>query len=461
MLELIEKYSMRFLFYWIVLCLCIGTVSLTSLLNLPTYFTPLAILIGLLLVSISFTSFRLQVYSQSSKKIVLAVLLSPIIFYIPLNILLYQVGYVNPPMLFLDFGAYYNAAIRYLSGYPLYTTSSNIPELQSVPFANMEYLYPPIFVLIFIPFTLTSPMYAGYLWGLISILFLMFSIRQLVLTYNVGFDRREKLLFYYLIISFGPLISWVKHGNMSGILAGLLCLSGAALRAEKDFLSGALTTITATVKPYYATSGAYFLHNRDRLLGATAATITFILLSYSFFGVDVHTNYFEVLIHGEGWGKGLPTPDEWSAGQYNPFYAFGRYKNLVRVFIILITAIVALYTSRHDVSDEYIYALGVVIVPTAAPVTFTYTLTAIIPAAIMLVLYDLETNEKLPIPFIIGILLVHIHPYTVDFLAKFGPNIYPPMRSISWIVPIVQPALWGSVVMFGFILYRIKVQERI
>lgn len=456
MLGKIENNSIRLMMYWILFWLLIGLGSLTDFYSFKLYYIIFAIIGIVSLLLISFTAFRIQVHPITlNRNKMFILILIPFLTYIPFNILLAVGGYVDPPLLFLDFGAYYNAAVRYSGGYALYTTSSQITELQSVPFANMEYLYPPIFVFIFIPFTAFGPILAGYIWGVTSILFLIWSVSKLISMYNTDLGRQETVLLYYIVISFGPVISWVKHGNMSAVLAGFLCLSAVTLRAKRDIMSGILTTFAVLVKPFYATSGAYLLRDRNRMVGAFLMVFIIISISLSIFGLEIHTNYLEVLQQGQGWGDKLPTPNKWSAGQYNPFYIFGNYRNLVRGTLVLFTAAISLYSINLKIPDEYIFALGVVIIPTAAPVTFTYALTAIIPGVIVVSLYELEAKEKIPLTFFFGALLVHIHPYTVDFFSKFGPNIYPPMNVFSPIVPILQPALWGTIILYGFILYRI------
>lgn len=246
----------------------------------------------------------------------------------------------------------------------------------------------------------------------------------------------------------------MKAGQISGLLAGCLCLSGATLRSRQHRLSGIFTTLGSIIKPFYATSGAYLLRHRQRFLSAVISGIGLIAIGFLIFGIGTHKEYLIVLFEGKGWGVKNIGPGNWAADHFEPFYILRSIKHIPRVVIVLATAGVAIYSNKSKVPIEYIFALGIAIIPIAGPTTNTLALNAVIPAILIIGLYEFEKTGKFPKILAISSLLIHVHPYTIEFLSKFGPQIYPPLESIKLFIPLLQPALYGMALLVGYIFYR-------
>ncbi|MFB6187037.1 MAG: glycosyltransferase family 87 protein, partial [Halobacteriaceae archaeon] len=337
---------------------------------------------------------------------------------------------------------------------PIYQTTSQIGGLQARLSGDMPYLYPPVFVLLFVPFTVFPPVIAGYIWDIVVLGFLVWSASVLIKTFDIDLKKRTRILLYLGIISFGPTLTWVKAGQVSGLIAALLILSAASLRSGNDIHSGVFTTLGSAVKPFYATSGAHLLRSKKRLLSGILALMVVILTSLLLFGVNESLQYFEVLRSGKGWGVGIG-PQNWNAGHFNPFYILGPVKHLPRLLIVIGTAGISLHSNWRDIPVEYIFALGVAIIPVAGPTANTLALNAVIPAVLVVGLYELEQTGKVPEVLAVGILLIHIHPYTVEFLSKLGPSIFSPLNNIAPIIPILQPAIYGLGLLLGYFVYKI------
>jgi hypothetical protein len=284
-------------------------------------------------------------------------------------------------------------------------------------------------------------------------MFLIWSVSELISTFDVSINRGELVLLYFAVASFAPNITWMKAGQVSGLLAGLLCLSGATLRSNRNRLSGAFTTLGSIIKPFYLTTGAHLLRHRERLLSAIMSGLVIFLFGLLIFGVDTHLEYFDVLRQGKGW-ETATEPTDWNAGHFNPFYIFGSLKQIPRIILVLGTAGLALYSNKTEIPIEYIFALGVSIVPLAGPTTNTLALTAAIPAVLIVGFYELEKEGKFPKIVAISVLLVHIHPYTVELVSKLGPQIYPPLEILTPVIPLLQPALYGMALLVGYVFYR-------
>jgi len=156
MLREIENVSARLGVYSILLGLIIGFAVLIPNISSSPLWVIILFSIGAVFIILSFGVFRFQMLSSESRENLLwGVLLCPIILYIPLNLILMYAGLVQQPKL-QDFGAYYNGAVRFLDGAPLYQTTQEIPSLQAQISGDMPYLYPPVFILLFVPFTIFS-----------------------------------------------------------------------------------------------------------------------------------------------------------------------------------------------------------------------------------------------------------------------------------------------------------------
>ncbi|GAB3687913.1 hypothetical protein GCM10028857_21510 [Salinarchaeum chitinilyticum] len=435
---------------FIALVACIGVIL--PQFAVPIYVPLAAVLIAILWFVLSFISFRKVVNQQApSGNYLWKIVFIAFALYIPFNLILLAAGVVE--LRLNDFGAYYNAAVRFLESAPLYKTTAEIPTLEARTSENMGYLYPPLYVLVFVPFTLFSPFVAGILWNVIVLLFLLWSVSRLISTFDLDVTRNERILLYVLVASFAPTITWMKLGQISGLLAAFLCLSGAALRSKRHKLSAVTTVLGSSFKPFYATSGAHLLRDRRRFLSAIASVGGILLLSVILFGVETHLEYIEVLREGKGWETSRG-PSDWHATHFNPFYLLGPFKQVPRVGIVLGTAALALYSNKLETPIEYIFALGVAIVPLAGPTTNTLALNAVIPAMLMVGLYELETEGEVPAVLLISALLIHMHPYTIEILGKLGPQIYPPLEMLAPALPLLQPALYGMILLVGYILYR-------
>jgi hypothetical protein len=449
---MIEDVSAKLGIYLLIISFLIFLGIITSIRNIPMYIPAIMVIVGFLLLALSFGMFYWQIRPpRLDQDLFYMIILLPIVLYIPVNLALFSFGVVEPKL--QDFGAYYNAAVRWLHNAPLYEPTREIPALNAKISGDMPYLYPPVFILIFLPFTFLPPIISGVVWDLIALIFLIWSVSKLISTFNVSMNRKERFIIYLIVTSFAPTITWMKAGQVSGLLAGFLCLSGATLRSNRHRASGVLITLGSIVKPFYATSGAYLLRNRKRLITAAISGVIIFISGLLIFGISAHIEYLDVLKKGKGWETAV-RPAKWNAGHFNPFYVLGPLKHFPRAIIALAISALALRSNKTDVPIEYIFALGVAIVPLVGPTTNTLALNAVIPAILMTGFYELEKKGEFPKKIAISMLLIHIHPYTVEFMSKFGPKVYPPLELLTPLIPLLQPALYGMGLLVGYLVYR-------
>jgi hypothetical protein len=114
----------------------------------------------------------------------------------------------------------------------------------------------------------------------------------------------------------------------------------------------------------------------------------------------------------------------------------------------------SLYANNAGIPIEYVFALGVAIIPLAGPTTNTLALNAVIPTILMIGLYEREKKQTFPKIIAVCAILIHIHPYTIEFVSKLGLQIYSPLTILTPVIPLLQPAIYGMGILLSYILYR-------
>lgn len=151
-----------------------------------------------------------------------------------------------------DFSIYYDAAKFYLSG--------GNPYLGSISLFS-PFIYPPIVLIFFVPFTFLSPHSAGTIWVGINILSLLYSIYLLSRIFEIHpFSRLGLLLFSLVFISF-PVKYSLGMGQINMIILLLLTLVLYFLEKRKESLAGIFLGITIILKFFPIIFPAYLLFN--------------------------------------------------------------------------------------------------------------------------------------------------------------------------------------------------------
>lgn len=357
-----------------------------------------------------------------------------------------------------DFDTYYYSAKRFLEGGSLYADSV-APDGSS-----RRFMYPPIAVVIFIPFSFLPFTAAGILWNTFSLAFLAFGIRELLTELakesEVELTTSNQVVILLSVIGFSPMINWVKAGQASGLVAGGLCLSVAfLLKSDRtsNKLSAVYTSVSipivCAVKPYYAPSGAHLLQSAKRFTYAVAGGLTIAVLSLVIFGVEEHASYFTEILTGNNNLVFTTPPSQWNASIYSPFYVFGDFAAELRYILLLVTVITVLLLQYRGDERLETALLGIAIIPMATP-TRVDGLVALIPVYLVL-LFRYWTSGQFRVATLVSIVFIHIHPYTIELVAKLGPRYVSGFGKLTPIIPILQPALWGHLLLLFLLAYRI------
>jgi hypothetical protein len=110
---------------------------------------------------------------------------------------------------FWDFGAYGGAVNRWLEGERIYVPDDDGPGYHG------SYLYPPVFVLLFAPFTALPPDTAAPVWSACSVAFLWLGLQALVAALGLDLDPVDRGLLLLAVVGFQPLLLSVKLGRRS------------------------------------------------------------------------------------------------------------------------------------------------------------------------------------------------------------------------------------------------------
>lgn len=360
---------------------------------------------------------------------------------------------IAPEFGYWDWSAYTGALDHWYSGESLY-----VPNEDGGYFGG--YLYPPVFLVVIFPFSHLEYQTAAVAWQLSTLTFLWFSLQLLIgeLGYALRFWERGLLL--WALVGFQPLLFSVKQGQVSAFMAGLITIAAYELLRQRNgqelagYASGVLTGIAGTVKLAYAAIGAHLLVDRQRFLGAVGGGLALAVFSFAVFGLEPHFEYVDVLL----WGKGNSgrSPLLWMPAYYQPLYGFGPLSLPVRIFGSLIVAGLAI-AGAPDELDREVFALGVAAMPLIAPRAYNYYLTALLPAVILLLAIEFERDGR-PILPVIALFLLHIHSYGLKLAVDFLPSVVPYGNEVipalevtlsSLLVSLVQPGLWGALVLVG------------
>jgi hypothetical protein len=251
-------------------------------------------------------------------------------------------------------------------------------------------------------------------------------------------------------------------GQVTGILAGIFCLVGAGYMQQKrgGRISGILTTIPIVFKVYYAPTAAPLLRDCRNLLTAITAGASIILTGVIIFDIQTTIEYLRVLSGGKGWGTTVDPPIMWNINDFHPFYYLDNVGYIIRALLLTTIATIA-YRSRDyklEQIDLYIYSFGVLGVVLGAPVFSTPNLTITIPVILFLLATTIHNRPGVFATTLIATVLIHVHPYTNEFLSsillpKLGVEAFSKV-----ILPVVQPAVWGTFILLTCVTYEYTTQ---
>ncbi|MFB6196187.1 MAG: glycosyltransferase family 87 protein [Haloplanus sp.] len=372
------------------------------------------------------------------------------------------------PFHFNDFGAYATAIARWQSDHLVYWRN---PEGGFFG----TYLYPPVYLLVFLPWValggvdvlpLTPFETAALLFELCSLLALWLGLQLVARVSGLRLAWYDRLLGLVALVGFQPLLFSMKLGQVSALVAAGFCFAYATMAYDPagrwgrtaQLASGALTAAVAGIKPYYATAGTHLLCSRTRLTGAVGGGVALLALSVGVFGVENHVEYLTVLSWGKGWGTRPSALSAWHPGYFEPLFVIGRRFGtatvLIRLGLLVGVAVLAVLTRDADVRRET-FALGLAVYPLAAPEVYTQDFVALLLVAGVLVEIEFERPRGHPTLPVVAVGLLGGHAYGLAFLVFPLPDVVPFGDAVLALAPLLQPGLWGTLLLFGLSALRV------
>jgi hypothetical protein len=366
---------------------------------------------------------------------------------------------------YFDLGAYRQAVNNWQAGDPLYVQNDNGGY-------HGSYLYPPVFVLLFVPFTdfpfADITFYqAGALLNIVSVGLLWVGLQAAIAGYGLSLAWYERALLLWAIGGFAPVIVSMQLAQVSVFLAALLAFALAGLLYdERDgtgrlaaYASGFATAVAGTLKLIYAPAGAHLLQDRRRFVGAVATGLALAVLSVAVFGVETHLRYYDVLTWGKGWGDSRAPypPGLWLPPYYRPFYYLGSTAGMViRVGLAAVISALALLSVDEGVESET-FALGVAAIPLVAPRAYTQDLAVFLPVVVALLATELRREDGHPIVPVVGLWLAAVHAYGLYAIVNLLGDWFPPSATptLKPIAGLLQPGLWAALLLVGLAMYRV------
>lgn len=377
----------------------------------------------------------------------------------------YDVVHVSPYG-FNDFGAYIGAVDNWLSGdAPIYTRADDGGF-------HGSYLYPPYVLPLFYPFVQLGFDAGPVLFGVFSLFLLWVGIEAVVEELGYGLTVPERVVLMFALFGFQPALWDFKWGQVSTLLAALLCFAfyaherGERGYAGSQYMSGVLTALASGVKIFYATSGAHLLRNSRRFLAGVGTGFGLLITSFLVFGLETHRLYLDVLRWGKGWGTDQMPPVDWQTAYYRPLYLVDQVLErvglslpgewvIVATVLGMLAVIGLVIVTRNERDAAYLtFALGVAVVPLFAPRAYTHDLVVLLLPAILLLFVEIKRENGAPWIPVLAVLLVHFHTY--------GTRAAIHLLDRSWAV-LLQPGVWGTFLLVGLAavrLYAIASRER-
>ena len=376
---------------------------------------------------------------------------------------------------FNDFSAYTGALERWSDGGPLYMQQEDGGY-------HGEYLYPPITVLLFYPFSTMGGFTTGaIIFGAVSIILLWFGLEAVARTLGYQLRLFERFGLGLALFSFQPTIRNFRWAQTATLLAGLLCfafyfqeraeatesLYGDGILDERTrvayrYASGVFTTLGSAFKLFVAPSGAHLLRDRRRFVGAIVTAGVLLVASVAVFGVDTHRTYLDVLMWGKGWGSTRP-PAIWDRyAAYRPLHAFGSTALYLK--LLGIAGVIGLtWAARTDdsVSARHTtFALGVAVVPLVAPQADSHDLVLMLLPAVIMIAHELDRPDGYAWLPVLSVLLFHLHRYGLEVII-LPPDWLPARGFVQQHAPWFQPGMWASLLLVGLIAVRVAEHGRL
>jgi hypothetical protein len=362
---------------------------------------------------------------------------------------------------FTDFDFYYNATKAYMEGESMYI--------------NTGYLYPPLAILIFIPFSYLSIDQSFLLFSILNVVLLIFTtmiISRILAFYNILLSNTQMILLTLAIFLTYPVSITFTHGQINILIFFLITSFYYSLFINKNVnFASLLLSIATVVKIWpsvlillnFLTKNAKNLLSRSLLIIGILCVISLIL-----FGIFTHIDFLDKLADFQSINmrtsyEVMHPPDalDCNASIFNflakmlSIVGFSDYycpKILFGIKILLVSCLLYFfYRSGEGLPDQerniLMFSSLIILVLVASNRTWSHYATfLVLPYILLIFVLELDRLERLML--IVSIILFSVQEYVI-----FLSNIIGGFVRLA--VYIASPTMLAYTLFLVLIIYMI------
>ena len=199
----------------------------------------------------------------------------------------------------IDFQAFYFAAERALEGEP-FVGRSPPPEVQATwpPGASSSWVFPPVVVLYFVPFTLLPASLAWLAQDVLNVVFVALTAGVLLgLRGQTDWNRASRLAFAALLCNPYSVVD-LAQGQLNSLVLLLLVGGVVLVASHRETLGGVALGLAAVVKIWPVGVGLWLLWRRDwrAIAAATVTGVSGLLGGVLLFGTPTTRQWLSVVL---------------------------------------------------------------------------------------------------------------------------------------------------------------------
>jgi len=199
----------------------------------------------------------------------------------------------------VDFVAYYNAALAFKYGLPIYEHMTRFFQEGVLDYKGpLPYVYSPSFVIFLSPLAYLSFKQAALLWNIFSHIFFFLGIITLMKAVKRRYSWLEGIVLLFICMNFTPLFIDYLVGQCNIILFSLITLGLYFYRSNKDIYVGVALALATVIKVIPGLLIGYMLWKRQYKAFFSAISVLCLIFIYSllFFDVDLYVWYFKSMV---------------------------------------------------------------------------------------------------------------------------------------------------------------------
>lgn len=183
-----------------------------------------------------------------------------------------------------DFSGYYYGSKYLFSGLNPYLGGGSL---------YTQYVYPPVVLILFFPFTLFNFQTAEIAWTILNFILLFASLFYLSKIFSINFFSKTNLLLMSLVFISFPTKFTLGMGQINILVLWLMVYGIWLMKKRKEFLSGIFLGVSLVIKLFPILLPVYFLLNFNKkiLLGMFVSFIAPVLLVLFFIPQKIYLNF--------------------------------------------------------------------------------------------------------------------------------------------------------------------------